>query len=276
MDNLTGKVAVVTGGGEGIGRGIAHALAAAGARVAVADIDTTAAERVAAEIEAGGAQALAAQADVADAASLESLAERVELALGPVDILVNNAGVMLDGSLVDAALADWQWVLSVNLMGVVHGVRAFVPHMRARGSGHVVNTGSMAGLAPRLASRLGIYSASKAAVVSYSEMLRAELAPAGIGVSVLCPSTVRTRIWEAERNRPATLGAGESVPMPARVAEALDPMDVGPLVVHAIREDRAYIFTSEDARPRIEARNAAVLADVARHEAESAAAEGGA
>ena len=276
MQEIAGKVAVVTGGGEGIGRGIAHALAAAGALVAVADIDTAAADRVVAELEAAGARALSARVDVADAGSVESLARHVEAALGPVAILVNNAGVMLDGSLVDADARDWQWVLSVNLMGVVHGVRAFVPGMRAREvGGHVVNTGSMAGLAPRLGSRLGIYSASKAAVVSYSEMLRAELAADGIGVSVLCPSTVRTRIWDADRNRPAALGAGQPVPMPARIADALDPMAVGPLVVRAIREDRAYILTSDDARPRIEARNAAVLADVARHEAESAAAAGG-
>lgn len=277
MDDLTGKIAVVTGGGEGIGRGIAHALAEAGAHVAVADIDDDAASRVVAEIEATGARALAAHVDVADAGSLESLAAQVEAALGPADILVNNAGVMLEGSLVDPPLADWQWVLTVNLMGVIHGVRAFVPQMRARGDGgHVVNTGSMAGLAPRLASRLGIYSASKAAVVSYSEMLRAELAADGIGVSVLCPSTVRTRIWDADRNRPSALGAGQPVPMPARVAEALDPMAVGPLVVAAIREDRAYILTSEDARPRIEKRNAAVLTDVAHYDALRETASGGA
>jgi NAD(P)-dependent dehydrogenase (short-subunit alcohol dehydrogenase family) len=133
----------------------------------------------------------------------------------------------------------------------------------------------MAGLAPRLGARLGVYSASKAAVVSYSELLRAELSPEGIGVSVLCPSTVRTRIWDADRNRPAALGSGRSVPMPERIADALDPMAVGPLVVRAIREDRAYILTSDDARPRIEARNAAVLADVARYEADRIATTGG-
>jgi NAD(P)-dependent dehydrogenase (short-subunit alcohol dehydrogenase family) len=267
MDDLAGRIAVVTGGGEGIGRGIAHALAGAGARVAIVDIDGDAAERVARELE--GSRAFVA--DVSKLDAMTALADEVERELGPVTVLCNNAGVMLDGSLVDAPLSDWQWVLGVNLLGVVHGVEAFVPRIRANGGGHVVNTGSMAGLAPRLGSSLGIYSASKAAVVSFSEMLRAELAPQGIGVSVLCPSTVETRIWEADRNRPSELGAGRAVPKPERAAGAIGGMDVGPLVVRGILENRAYIFTSDDVRPRIEQRNATVFADVAAHEADRAA-----
>jgi NAD(P)-dependent dehydrogenase (short-subunit alcohol dehydrogenase family) len=265
MDQIAGRIAVVTGGGEGIGRGIAHALAAEGAIVAVADIDLAAAERVATELRDSGATARAFRADVAAAPAMETLAHDVETALGPVSILCNNAGVMLDGPLVGARASDWQWVLSVNLMGVIHGVQAFVPRMRANGiAGHIVNTGSMAGLAPRLGMRLGIYSASKAAVVSYSEMLRSELAEEGMGVSVLCPSTVNTRIWEADRNRQAEFGEGWPVPKPGRVANAIDGMDVGPLVVRGIREDRAYIFTSDDARPRVEERHARILADIER------------
>jgi NAD(P)-dependent dehydrogenase (short-subunit alcohol dehydrogenase family) len=124
----------------------------------------------------------------------------------------------------------------------------------------------MAGLAPRLGSRLGIYSASKAAVVSYSEMLRAELAGEGIDVSVLCPSTVNTRIWEADRNRPEEFGHGRPVPRPERIAGAIDGMAVGPLVVNGIRENRPYIFTGDDVRRRIEERNARVAADIERHE----------
>ena len=266
MDDLTGKVAVVTGGGEGIGRGIAHALADAGARVAVVDIEREAAERVATELE--GSQPFVA--DVSDAEAMNDLAEAVETSLGPVSILCNNAGVMLEGSFIESRTSDWEWIFGVNLYGVVNGVQAFVPRMRAHGGeAHVVNTGSMAGLAPRLANSLGIYSASKAAVVSYSEMLRAELAGEGIGVSVLCPSTVNTKIWEADRNRPEALGAGQSVPRPERLSQAIAGTDVGPLVVRGILENRAYIFTSDDARPRIEARQDAILANLALHEADA-------
>ena len=266
MDDLSGKIAVVTGGGDGIGRGIAHALANAGARVAVVDIDREAAERVASELE--GAAAFVA--DVTDAAAMNALAEEIEGALGPVSILCNNAGVMLEGKFVESPMTDWQWILGVNLLGVVHGVQAFVPGMRKHGGeAHIVNTGSMAGLAPRLAVSLGIYSASKAAVVSFSEMLRAELADDGIGVSVLCPSTVSTRIWEANRNRPDALGVGDAVPRPDRVNKAIDGLDVGPLVVRGILENRGYLFTSEDARERVETRTATILADVTLHEADA-------
>jgi NAD(P)-dependent dehydrogenase (short-subunit alcohol dehydrogenase family) len=266
METLAGRVAVVTGAGDGIGRGIAHALADAGARVAIVDIDRSAAQRVASEIEG----AAAFEADVTDAAAIRALAAQVEETLGPVSVLCNNAGVMLEGPFVESADTDWEWVFGVNVRGVVNCVQAFVPRMRAQaGEAHIVNTGSMAGLAPRLGLDLGIYSASKAAVISFSELLRAELAGDRIGVSVLCPSTVSTRIWEANRNRPDALGAGEAVPRPERIQQAIDGMDVGPLVVQGILDDRTYIFTSPDARSRIETRNATILNDVALHEADA-------
>lgn len=266
MESLAGKVAVVTGAGDGIGRGIAHALADAGAKVAIVDIDRSAAERVALELEGSAVF----EADVTDAEAMSALAAQVEEALGPVSVLCNNAGVMLQGTFVEADPTDWSWILGVNVHGVVNGVQAFVPRMRAHGGeAHIVNTGSMAGLAPRLGKGQGIYSASKAAVVSFSEMLRAELEGDGIGVSVLCPSTVNTRIWEANRNRPEDLGAGAAVPRPDRVNNAIDGMDVGQMVVRGILEDRTYIFTSEDARSRVEDRTATILRDVALHEADA-------
>ena len=269
MDNLTNRVAVVTGAGEGIGRGIALAFAQAGAHIAIADINIDSATSVAAELTATGHTASAFQVDVANPDSVTALAEAVERSLGPAHVLCNNAGVMLDGPLADASAADWQWVLGVNFLGVIHGVRAFIPQLRANQGGHIVNTGSMAGLAPRTHLDYGIYSASKAAVVSYSENLRAELAPQGIGVSVLCPSTVATRIWEADRNRPADLGPGRPVPRPDRAADAIDGAAVGALVLRGIIEDRPYIFTSDDARPRIEARNHAILTDIERYESDA-------
>ncbi|MPZ98591.1 MAG: SDR family NAD(P)-dependent oxidoreductase [Dehalococcoidia bacterium] len=263
VDGLAGRVAVVTGGAEGIGRGIALTLAAEGVRVAIADIDLRTAELAVGELRDAGVEALAVRVDVSDPAAMRAFAERVERDLGPVSVLCNNAGVMLDGTLVESTPEDWQWVLSVNLMGIVHGVSAFVPRMRERGEpAHIVNTCSMAGLAPRLAGGLGIYSASKAAAVAYSEMLRAELAPSGIGVTTLCPSTVNTRIWSASRNRPTEFGEGRPVPVPERISAALEPEQIGPLVVRAILEDRAYLYTGADMRSRIEERTARVLADI--------------
>ncbi|MBT5772940.1 MAG: SDR family NAD(P)-dependent oxidoreductase [Dehalococcoidia bacterium] len=274
MDNLTNRIAVVTGAGDGIGRGIAIALAEAGAHIAIADIDTEAATRVATELTAAGHTASPFHVDVADPDSLTALAEEVRTSLGPASILCNNAGVMLDGPLTQVSAADWQWILDVNLHGVIKGVRAFIDQLRAAAASdgfgaQIVNTGSMAGLAPRTYLDYGIYSASKAAVVSYSENLRAELEPETIGVSVLCPSTVSTRIWEADRNRPAGLGPGRPVPRPDRVKDAIDGNAVGQLVLNGIRHNRAYIFTSDDARPRVEERHAAILADIERHETDS-------
>jgi len=275
MDNLTNRIAVVTGAGDGIGRGIALALAEAGAHIAIADIDTDAATRVATELTTAGHTASPFHVDVANPDSLTALAEQVQASLGPVHILCNNAGVMLSGPLAEASPADWQWLLSVNLLGVINGVQAFLPQLRSHtassdGSAvHIVNTGSMAGLAPRTRFDFGIYSATKAAVVSYSENLRTELAPESIGVSVLCPSIVSTRIWDADRNRPAELGPGSPVPRPDRIEDAVDGPAVGYLVRNGIFQDRPYIFTSEDARPRIQTRHDTILTDVTLHESEN-------
>ncbi len=260
MEEIAARVAVVTGAGSGIGRGIAHALAGAGARVVVTDIEADAARTVADELIQRGTDAVAFQLDVTDHVAVEALAERVEAEVGPTAILCNNAGVLIEGSLVESTPEDWQWVLSVNVLGVMNGVRAFVPRMRGHeGDRHIVNTASMAGLAPRLDGRLGIYSASKAAAVVIGEMLREELAPDGIGVSVLCPATVRTRFWEAARNRPPDLGPGQMIPMPERALQAIDPMVVGEQVLAGIRENRPFIYTSDDVVDRVEERVARLL-----------------
>lgn len=190
---FTGQVAVVTGAGSGIGRSTALLLARLGAAVHAADLDERGVNAVVAEIEAAGGRGTAHVTDVGDAAAVEALADRVFAADGAVDVLHNNAGVGHAGAVSDTTLAEWQRVLAVNLMGVVHGIHHFVPRMLRQGrSGHVVNTASMAGLVP--VAEMVPYATSKHAVVGLSESLNAELAPRGIHVSAVCPGFVNTSI----------------------------------------------------------------------------------
>ena len=254
MEQLEGRVAVVTGAASGIGRGLAHAFADAGMSVVVADVDRAGASSVAAELVAAGHHAVGHRADVTDPESIAALARAALDAFGAVHVLANNAGVMPVGPLAEASEHDWTWTFDVNVRGVVRCVQAFLPHLSASTPAHIVNTASMAGLAPRVTSNLGVYSASKAAVVVYSEVLRAELASLGIGVSVLCPGPVSTRIWESERNRPAHLGETRSVSAPERASTGLDPLEVGRMVVEAVRHDRPYIFTNAGSKGRIDRR----------------------
>ena len=184
MDDLTGKCAFVTGGASGIGFGMAEALAGAGMKVVIADIEANALEQAAAKLKSSGAAVHAIQLDVTDRAAMESAAADAEEAFGAVDVVCNNAGVCWRGFMTDASYDDWDWVLGVNLGGVVNGIRTFVPRLIARGEGgHVVNTASMAGLMASPGN--SVYCTSKFAVVGLSEGLRKELAPKGIGVTVL-------------------------------------------------------------------------------------------
>ncbi len=208
MEDLTAKVAVVTGAASGIGRALCIALANAGARVAVADVDDAGMAGTVAEVEKAGGAAVAVRTDVSRLADVEALAERVFSRWSAVHVLCNNAGVALRGSLDTATHRDWEWVIGVNLWGVIHGIEAFVPRMIQRGeSGHIVNTASMAGL---IASQgLGVYNTTKYAVVGLSETLQKDLRPYNIGVSVLCPMGVSTAIRGSERNRPDDLKNAE-------------------------------------------------------------------
>ena len=244
MDSLRDRVAVVTGGGSGIGRALVDIFVREGARVVVADVDGPAAEAVAAAGRARGGTALAVPTDVTDLAQVQALADRAFDELGAVDVLCNNAGVALWGGLEQATHRDWQWVLGVNLWGVIHGLEAFLPRMIASGRrGHIVNTASMAGL---VATRgLGIYNTSKYAVVGLSETLVKDLAPYGIGVSVLCPLGVATRIRASGRNRPTHL-RNEAVDPTAPVTldgTTLAPEAVAEMVLSAILENRLYVIT---------------------------------
>jgi NAD(P)-dependent dehydrogenase (short-subunit alcohol dehydrogenase family) len=249
LTSFEGRVAVVTGGGSGIGRALARALAREGARVVVADVEPAVMMETVGLITAAGGEALGVAADVTDLAQVSALADRAFARYGTVHVLCNNAGVVVHGGLETATHRDWQWVIGVNLWGVIHGLEAFLPRMIARGEGgHVVNTASMAGL---VASQgLGIYNTTKYAVVGLSETLAKDLAPYGIGVSVICPMGVGTRIRDAERNRPAPLRNPPAVPRAREVTlmgRTLSPEDVAAQTLDAVRAGELYVITHEEA-----------------------------
>jgi NAD(P)-dependent dehydrogenase (short-subunit alcohol dehydrogenase family) len=249
MTTIEGKVAVVTGAGSGIGRALAVALARAGARVVVADIDDADAAETVRQVTAAGAEGLAVRTDVADRAQVEALAARVFDRYGATHVLCNNAGVVVHGGLESATWQDWQWVVGVNHWGVVHGLLAFVPRMITAGQGgHVVNTASMAGL---IASQgLGVYNTTKYAVVGLSETLAKDLRPHGIGVTVVCPMGVATRIRDAGRHRPAALRNTPGTPEGSEmtlIGRTLDPDAVAAQTLGAIRAGALYVITHDEA-----------------------------
>jgi NAD(P)-dependent dehydrogenase (short-subunit alcohol dehydrogenase family) len=263
MRELRGKTAVVTGGASGIGRAMGEAFAAEGMRLVLADIEAGALEEAAGALRAAGAAVLAVPTDVSDAEHVQALADRAVAEFGRVDVVCNNAGVALSGATWDHSLKDWEWLLGVNLWGVIHGIRTFVPLMlRQGGEGHVVNTGSVAGLTSN--PFMSIYNASKHAVVTLSETLHKELQLMGteVKVSVLCPGFVSTRILDAERNRPA----GLQNPTPTErhptfeemargaVAAGLPPREAAARVVDAVKQERFYVLTHPEFAPRVQER----------------------
>jgi NAD(P)-dependent dehydrogenase (short-subunit alcohol dehydrogenase family) len=270
MRELSGRTAFITGGASGIGLELGRAFAEAGMKVMLADVETGALERAVSSLREVTSDICGVACDVADADSVERAAQATYDAFGHVHVVCNNAGVAAGGGIDTILLDNWRWVIDVNLMGVVHGIRSFLPHLRAHGEGgHIVNTASMAGMNGGLG--FSPYTASKFAVVAMSEGLSMQLKPHGIGVSVLCPSFVRTRIGDSGRNRPARYGqpqpldpaspAGQMVAEIARRLEAgLDPSDVAARVVAAIRNDELYVFTHPNMRDEVDARFAAIQA----------------
>ncbi len=205
MREFAGKTAFVTGGASGIGLALGRAFAEAGMKVMLADIERAALDSAIESLSEFAPDVRCILCDVADPNSVERAARATFAAFGNVHIVCNNAGVAAGGGIDTISIENWRWVIDVNLMGVVHGIRSFLPHMRAHGEGgHIVNTASMAGMNGGLG--FSPYAASKLAVVAMSEGLKAQLEPEGIGVSVLCPSFVRTGIGESGRNRPARYG----------------------------------------------------------------------
>lgn len=264
MEELRGRTAVVTGGGGGIGKALAAAFATEGMNVVIGEIEMDMAAEAVAAVEAAGMRAIAVENDVTERASLEALAEAAWAEFGGAHVLCNNAGVVTFRLAQDMTEADWDWVLGVDLYGVIHGVQAFLPRMVAQGEGgHIVNTASIAGLVPAATPGIVSYTTAKYGVVGLSEALALDLAEHGIGVSVVCPGGVRSRIVEAGRNRPGEYGGpeppnrveGEGVPQ-----EIIEPEDLAARVVRAVRGNELYVLSHPETQPAVEARFAAILA----------------
>jgi NAD(P)-dependent dehydrogenase (short-subunit alcohol dehydrogenase family) len=271
MKELRDKVAVVTGAASGIGRALAGAFAAEGMKIVLADVEAGPLEDAAHEIAKRGAATHAVRTDVSKADQVAALAKAAQDAFGGVHVVCNNAGVSVSGLSWTHTIADWEWVFGVNLWGVIHGVRTFVPILLAQGApGHVVNTASMAGMLS--GPGMSVYDVTKHGVVTLSESLYHELRMLGapIGVSVLCPAWVNTRILDSARNRPATLA--ETTPaMPGReqleevarglLAAGLAPERVAALVVDAVRADRFYVLSHPEWKEFVRIRMEDILED---------------
>lgn len=269
MQHLEGKVAFVTGAGSGIGLGIAQALAAAGVKVMLCDIEQAALDRAVEGLAATNADIAGVRADVSLKEELQKAADETVARFGKVHILVNNAGVGGGGEYGEWTDASWDWTIGVNLMSVVWGIEIFGPLIESHGEGgQIVSTASIAGLVAAVGPS---YNVTKYGVVALSEGLRVQLAPRGIGVSVLCPGFIRTQIMDSRRNVPARFGeleelnegegAAEFVQAArAAIENGIDPRYVGELVREGIEGDWPYIFTDLEFEPLVNQRFANITA----------------
>ena len=266
MQDVEGKVAFITGGASGLGLAMARAFSGAGMKVVIADIEQAALDAAAQEFAASNADVITLKVDVTDRAAMEAAAEAAEAAFGKVHVVCNNAGVAVGGSIEEMSYEDWDWVMKVNVDGVINGVQTFVNRMLEHGEGgHFINTASMAG--HMAVPGLSVYNMGKFGVVGLSEAMRADLAEKGIGISVLCPGVVNTNIFDSGRNRPEHLAAETdtaSALLSADVADderaerltelldsALEPEQVGDMVLHALQEDDFYIFTHPELKEAV-------------------------
>ena len=261
MQDLTGKTAFITGGASGLGLAMAHAFGGAGMNVMLADIEEAPLQAAVADLEARQVRVASVICDVAERAAVEAAAAETVRVFGKVHVVCNNAGVGAGGPIGQVKPADWDWIIDVNLKGVVYGMEAFLPHVRAHGEGGCfVNTASMAGMI----SPPGMepYSATKFAVVAMSEGWAGQLAAEGINVAVLCPGFVKTRINQSGRARQAKYGGPADSPVAADslVNSGIDPERVGARVLEAVKSDERYIFTHPDMRGFVQARFAGIMA----------------
>lgn len=262
MQNFAGKVAVVTGAASGIGLGLARTFVRAGMSVAMCDIRKDRLEEAMTGVKPlGQGRVIAIEADVSDADSVERAADAIEREFGKIHVVCNNAGVVLRGARMEA-IDDktWDWLLGANLYGVIHGIRSFVPRIRAHGeAGHIVNTASMAGL--HVGNRqTGAYAASKHAVVALSEALAQDLIQTNIGVSVLTPAAVATEIYTSSATHRGSLGGPNVYPdTPPEIAAGLHPDQIGRRVLDGIRAEQFYLITHPETRDWVENRHAKLM-----------------
>jgi NAD(P)-dependent dehydrogenase (short-subunit alcohol dehydrogenase family) len=265
LKDLQNAVAVVTGAASGIGLGLARAFAGQGMRLVLADIEPAALLKVVAEFEAKGVNVVSSCVDVSDASALDGFADFAYTKFGQVNVVCNNAGVIENNLAIwEYSTADWDWVLGVNLMGVAHGIRSFVPRMIDGGKpGHIVNTASFGGLIS--GSATPIYIASKHAVVAMSESLYHDLKARGsqLNASVLCPGWVRTSLVESDRNRKNAPHLSEKTSRTRQrfqdgINTGIEPQDVGRMVVDAVRQERFYIHTHPELLDQVSARFEAI------------------
>src|ERR1700719_3066131 len=274
MRDFADKTAFITGGASGIGLALGRAFAEAGMKVMLADVEAGALDQALQSLSNHGNRMRGIQCDVGDPESVERAAQATFDAFGNVHVVCNNAGVAAGGGIDNISIDNWRWVVDVNLMGVVYGVRSFLPHMlRHREGGHIVNTASMAGMINGMG--FSPYAATKFAVVSMSEGLAMQLQPHGIGVSVLCPEYVRTRIGESGRNRPERYGASPQLDPASQAAQVvaeiarrleagIDPGQVAAKVLEAIKNEQFYIFTHPNMRQAVDGRCVAIQAAMDR------------
>jgi len=264
MREFKGRTAFITGGASGIGLGLARTFLDRGMNVMMADVEDAALQAAVHGLSNYGDRIASFRCDVSIAEELQAAAARTFKEFGNVHVLCNNAGVSPAGFAEEIALSDWDWAIGVNLYGLIHGIRAFLPHMKQHGEpGHIVNTSSMSGLTPKALA--GPYGATKFAIVGLSHVLQEELVGTKIGVSVLCPGWTRTNMPDNGRNRPARFGGAFDYRTDPVLAErnkryvegsraGLDPLELAALVVRAIEEDEFYIITEPSRRGDVQVR----------------------